>query len=277
MGKIEELLFTKGIYDCAILNLDDINEMRKFFGKGGDAPKSISSLCIGCGDKSVFSPPYCSTSEGIASVDYCQRMNVDDNIVFNHYINRFYNLTFICSRDKKHFIIFYLFVKNNIVIKIGQYPSISDFNFVERSKYKSVLKGFYKELNRAIGLFSHGIGNGSFVYLRRIIEFLIIDIYTKNSENLSISREDFVEQDYNERIETLKEFLPKIFVRNKDVFGVLSKGIHELSEIECLSIFPKILIGIELILDDLLFNKEKLEKEKDFRKSLQKINTEQDD
>lgn len=34
------------------------------------------------------------------------------------------------------------------------------------------------------------------------------------------------------------------------MYGVLSKGIHELSEQECLTYFEGVKLGIELILDD---------------------------
>lgn len=55
-------------------------------------------------------------------------------------------------------------------------------------------------------------------------------------------------------------------MRNKNLYGIVSKGIHELSEEECLAMFPCIRTGIELILDDVLAEKEKAKKEKIFEK-----------
>lgn len=46
----------------------------------------------------------------------------------------------------------------------------------------------------------------------------------------------------------------------------MSKGIHELSEDECLEMFPYVRAGIELILDDLLAERERKAKEKMFEK-----------
>jgi len=43
------------------------------------------------------------------------------------------------------------------------------------------------------------------------------------------------------------------------MYGVISKGVHDLSEQECLEYFPIIRNGIELILDEEI---ERLEKEK---------------
>ena len=64
----------------------------------------------------------------------------------------------------------------------------------------------------------------------------------------------------------MKDYLPKVLVTNKNVYGIVSKGVHELSEEECREMFPYIKAGIELILDDLLAEKERKEKEKVFEK-----------
>jgi hypothetical protein len=41
-------------------------------------------------------------------------------------------------------------------------------------------------------------------------------------------------------------------VTNKSIYSILSKGIHELAEEECLNAFPVIKLSIELILDEKL-------------------------
>lgn len=69
---------------------------------------------------------------------------------------------------------------------------------------------------------------------------------------------------FDEKIAVLKNHLPTVLVKNKNVYGIVSKGIHELSEDECICMFPFIRTGIELILDDLLAEKERVEKEKLF-------------
>lgn len=83
---------------------------------------------------------------------------------------------------------------------------------------------------------------------------------------MGISKEDFEHLKFDIKIETLKVYLPKVLVTNKNVYGIISKGVHELSEEECREMFPYIKAGIELILDDLLAEKERKEKEKVFEK-----------
>lgn len=75
---------------------------------------------------------------------------------------------------------------------------------------------------------------------------------------------------FDEKIEALKPYLPEVLVANKNIYGIVSKGIHELSEEECREMFPYIKAGIELILDSLLAEKERKSKEKIFEKFVAK-------
>jgi hypothetical protein len=77
----------------------------------------------------------------------------------------------------------------------------------------------------------------------------------------------------DEKIELLKDYLPEFQVNNK-IYSILSKGIHELSEDECLKHFTPVKIGIELILDEKLEKLAKKVKIKEAEKSLSKIHSE---
>lgn len=104
------------------------------------------------------------------------------------------------------------------------------------------------------------------MYLRRIIEKLVFDKFDEVADTLSISREDFEHLKFDLKIDTLKDHLPAVLVTNKNVYGIVSKGIHELSEEECREMFPYVRAGIELILDDLVAERERKSKEKIFEK-----------
>ena len=41
-----------------------------------------------------------------------------------------------------------------------------------------------------------------------------------------------------ERIKMLQGYVPEILIQNTTIYGILSKGIHELSEEECRKYFP---------------------------------------
>lgn len=74
-----------------------------------------------------------------------------------------------------------------------------------------------------------------------------------------------------EKITCLSEFLPEFLVEHKHLYGILSKGVHELSEEECLGSFDIVKTGIELILDEVIEKKKKLEKIKKFKTGSQLI------
>jgi hypothetical protein len=63
-----------------------------------------------------------------------------------------------------------------------------------------------------------------------------------------------------EKIEFLAVHLPGFLVENKSLYSVLSKGLHDLSEDECLQFFSVTQLGIELILEERITTKEKNEK-----------------
>jgi hypothetical protein len=144
--------------------------------------------------------------------------------------------------------------------KIGQHPSIADFHISQIKIYNNVLsKKQSKEFTKAIGLAANGVGIGSFVYLRRIFESLIEEAHQIAIKEDGWNEKDFDKARIGEKIDMLKYLLPEFLVENKSLYSILSKGIHELEENECLEYFEAIRVGIELILDEKLeaYNKQK--------------------
>lgn len=270
MGKIEDLLINKGLYDSVDITIDDLEEIQKCLSRSEYTENTVDCFCIHCGTNRIFE---FADSEVHNDTGFI-RMAIDDpsgrsrkpkkEEIFNSYLNRRYVLTYRCTRERQHAILFDLIITNEKIMKIGQYPSVADLVIPEIVKYKSVLGKQFREFSKAIGLFAHGIGIGSFVYLRRIIEKLVFDKYQQFSDELGVTVEEFEHLKFDEKIAVLKNHLPTVLVKNKNVYGIVSKGIHELSEDECISMFPFIRTGIELILDDLLTEKERVEKEKLF-------------
>lgn len=150
---------------------------------------------------------------------------------------RLMNFEFICSMDEKHHLDFTVLVNDNSFMKIGQFPSIADITFPELDDYRHVLsKQDRKELGTAIGLFANGVGAGSYVYLRRILERLVYQ--AKDNAGDKIDIDSFENAKVADRIKMLEGYLPDILVQNTTIYAILSKGIHELSEEECLNYFP---------------------------------------
>ena len=136
-------------------------------------------------------------------------------------------------------------------MKIGQYPSLADIANDESKQYQQILQpSDAAEFHRAIGLAAHGVGIGSFVYLRRIIERLIGSCFEENKTAQGWPDEDFYRLRMAEKIGFLSGHIPDFLVDNKDVYRVLSKGLHELSEEECLAYFDVLKMAIVVILEE---------------------------
>lgn len=169
---------------------------------------------------------------------------------------------------------FSVYITRDKLFKIGQYPSIADISMPDLRKYREVLsKDKYKELNRGVGLITHGVGVGAFVYLRRIFEELIEESHKKLSTSVGWDEEVFQRSRMDEKIELLKTSLPSFLVESKKLYSILSKGIHELTEDECLEYFPTVKLGVELILDEKLEEKRRHDKIEQARKSISKIHS----
>lgn len=170
------------------------------------------------------------------------------------------HLTFDCQRESLHTYSIMFVSQNNKLVKVGQFPSLASIEQHSIKKYRKILKRDYADFAKGIGLVSHGIGIGSFVYLRRIFENLIEENHLLARQQANWNEELYVRSRMNEKIELLKDFLPSILVETKHLYGIISKGIHELEEQECLEMFPHVKLAIELILDEKLHKLEREEK-----------------
>lgn len=178
---------------------------------------------------------------------------------------RVMQFSFVCAMDQSHHLDYIVTAQDNKMKKIGQYPSVADISFPELKEYRKVAdEKDLKELRRAIGLYAQGIGIGSYVYLRRIFERMIEDAKVQAVSDGNFDEELFAKSRMAEKIELLKDYLPDFLVANKTIYGIISKGIHELSEDDCIKYFPAMKEGIMRILRQ----REKLREEKESQKGL---------
>lgn len=246
--------------------------------------KSIDSHCIQCKKSSTFLPfPPNKTRYPLTTIE--RKIKGKQSIIdsdgpslsdlYKELIGEqfFISQIYRCSRNENHRMHFNLMIDGHKIMKIGQFPSLADLNQVNIAKYRGILESEkYAELNKGLGLISHGIGIGSFVYLRRIFEHLIQDASKKAAHSLeSWDESTFASKKMDEKIKILRRFLPEFLVENKNIYGILSKGIHELSEDDCKEIFPHVQLAVELILDEKLAEKEKEKKIRTAKLSLNKI------
>lgn len=187
-------------------------------------------------------------------------------------VNRNFTLEFSCPRSSEHVAIFVFRVNNGILEKIGQSPSISEIAAPDLQVYRSILGDErLSELSRGIGLATHGVGAGALLYLRRIFESLIQETKIKAMKEGHTNEVLEKKAHMDEQILSLRGCLPDFLVENRSAYGIMSHGIHSLSEDECLNIFPLIRTSIELILDEILEKNNKEKKISNARNEIAKL------
>jgi hypothetical protein len=270
--KLQKLLLETPLYAATTIETGDLQFVYLFVYGG----KKIDSYCIDCAKDSVFSchadyPSYHIHAGMTASADTFHKFTKVYGGI-EHFANKIFNIELKCTRNENHKLFFTYYFSQNSYIKIGQFPSISDLSQPELKKYRSVLSvEKYSEFNRGIGLTTHGVGIGAFVYLRRVFEDLIYEAYGLAKVREGLKDDDFFKLRMDEKITALKDYLPDFLVKNKLIYGILSKGVHELTDKECLEIFNPMRIGIELILDDKIEKKKREDKIKEAEKAIQQI------
>lgn len=203
----------------------------------------FDSYCVACQKESTFSTAELSIKRAPATV-----MGGFEAPAWSR--SGAFSIHASCGRVSGHvYFGFFLLMPDGTLRKVGQHPSRADMVSADLRQFRPVLQNeWLQELNRATGLASHGVGIGSFVYLRRIFEGLIQDHYTAFAKDHG-EIDGFGKMRMNEKVAALGAVLPPLLVEHSASYGILSKGIHELDEQTCLEFFPVIRRSIILILD----------------------------
>tara|TARA_Y100000815_G_scaffold119339_1_gene107605 strand:+ start:1882 stop:2193 length:312 start_codon:yes stop_codon:yes gene_type:complete len=97
--------------------------------------------------------------------------------------------------------------------------------------------------------------------------------HRENFEKLNGEIAGFDSMRMNEKISALSSTLPAALVKNRAAYGILSKGIHELSEDDCRAFFPVVKAAIVQILEQELRAKEEAKAEAQLQREVEAIAT----
>ena len=214
------------------------DELVKFFYGGG----TLDAWCPKCKRPSVFriSSQMQSYGDGKKTLPYSGLISI----------------TAKCSRGEEdsysgcQFPLYIIFAKREgAVTKIGQSPSaaVLEFGALDDAFDKELDASRRKELGTAIGLRAHGVGIGSFVYLRRIFEAVVEEAHAQAKTEQGWDDDTYQKARMSERLQLLHAYLPSRLVAAADLYGILSVGIHDLSDDTCLENFVLVKSAIELI------------------------------
>jgi hypothetical protein len=237
----QEAFIDSPLYAAFSLEGWEDDDTTKFFLGGG----TLDAWCPKCGKNSVFRiqsklPGYNEAKKNLPLIGILE-------------------IASQCSRGAEdsysgcRYPLFVLFLKeHDEVRKVGQSPSAADLAFgsLDPAFSKELGVSERRELGTALGLHAHRVGIGSFVYLRRIFESLLDGARHQAESEEGWDVDKYARSRVSERIRLLSKHLPSRLVESADLYGLLSAGIHELSEEKCLETFGLVQSAIELILKE---------------------------
>jgi hypothetical protein len=237
---------------------------------------NVDMFCVACNKESTFTG-FDNSSDYVPGVAYSNNSSKLMERVFTlpKYFShkKVFTVKLKCLRNENHLMLFNFYIKDNILIKIGQYPSLMDLAHHSLKKYKRILgTERYAEFNRAVGLAALNVGLGSFIYLKRIFDHLLEDAHKEIFASEKWNELEYLASPLHKRIALLKNHLPPYLVEKRDMFQILNKDVHELTEEECLRYFPVLQNAIECILDEKLIEITRDLKRKELDKSLDNLN-----
>jgi hypothetical protein len=188
-------------------------------------------------------------------------------------VERIGNVQFVCARNSGHELHFQYYLDESVVQKIGQFPSFADVAIDESKEYSKLLdKQDVAEFHKAIGLAAHGVGIGSYVYLRRIFERIIFNRFAQYKDIEGWDEAAFKGLRMKEKIDLLAKHLPEFLVKNSKIYSILSLGIHELDEKDCLSFFPVLRQSAIWILEQDKKKQEELVQQRELEQAIARFN-----
>jgi hypothetical protein len=217
----------------------------------------IEGLCVKCGVNRVFQNGGNNRAKMLQNMASETRMAFDDTIRFH------------CTFDNAHQVRLFAVLQEGVIEKCGQKPSYAELAQVEdRELTKNLSEQDRREYYKAVGLAAHDTGIGAYTYLRRIFENLVFSRFDQNKAANKWKDEDFYKLRMTERISFLKDYLPPLLVKNSATYSIVSDGIHNLTEEECLNFFPTLRSGMLLILQEADELKERQKREAEFVSSV---------
>ncbi len=238
----QEFILSSGLYQNYPLTDKTFPGISKFVYYRG----TLDTYCVECGSKSVFKILPSGLANGPPA--YLRPTLGDTHI---HLVKA------ECSRDDSHKACYMFRMGLEVgVTKIGQFPSKSDADKEALKKYRKVLSDEHQSsFATAVGLFSHGVGAGSIVYLRKIFEALIEGAHAEACEDpswVAAHEAGYKKLKMSDKVKALEAFLPSDLVSHPKLYGFLSAGLHTLTEQKCKALFPMLKLAIEFILDQKL-------------------------
>lgn len=260
LPSVATLLFETSFFESLPVSEDDRVTMEAI--RGGSI--QLDAYCTGCEKPSIFK---CFKMRDLGSGIGTRAVAPAPEWVFKP---GSFTTVISCQRCTRSYTFYFRYSEGHLM-KVGQYPSMEDILASDLQPYRKLLRPQdFAELRRAGGLISHGIGIGSFVYLRRIFERLI-GLHHEELEKAGAGVKGFLDMRMDDKIQALSAVLPPALVKYKKTYAILSKGLHELDEDTCRKHYPVVRAAIIRILEQDLQARKAAEAEAELERQVNNI------
>ena len=204
---IQRFVFEAPLYE--VINVKDEDDIFPMFSIGASR---VDGYCLFCKNESVF-----HTYSEIVGGKQAIRTEIGgyQTIYFQCARCKVQKIT-LCVLTYAKFINYARPLEDIKIFKIGQWPTHADLANKKLNEYAKVLSKLDRaEISRANGIAAHGVNIGAFVYLRRVFERLIYRAFERAGPNMK--PDEFSKLRMPEKIDTLKDHLPKFVSENKNM------------------------------------------------------------
>ena len=192
----------------------------RIYGKCPNCNKTLSMSVLSYKplEKDLLTKPAWSYSdndwEGENLTDYKMKELLENICKSHKYIDKYFSCPICQEIFRSSFTL--LFKDDKLfLIKIGQYCSLRDFNENYTNRFVKDLKSkeLRKEYEEALITHDEGHSIAAYVYMRRVIEKLILQKFNEKERDKNI--DDFKQLHFDEKIQYLKSDLPELLQDKK--------------------------------------------------------------
>lgn len=254
VNELYNLLNTKGAYE-KVSNVDS-NTFEKFTSREGFS--TLDLYCPNCKDNKTFVQSNWQCVDGLGG--YMKGTTR---------LTRIRSLYYHCPTCGQN-VFFLFYFDGNSIIKLAQYPSLYDVSRDELKKYQKnqlIDKDSFKEIYKAETCASSGYYVAAYTYMRRVYETMLMSVFIDNREAIGLSEDEFRRLHSDKKLETIKEYLAIDDEIYLPLYGLLSAGIHAMSEEQCCEDY----VVLKPILLEILSEQKAKQEKADNRKKLKEL------
>lgn len=202
-----------------------------------------------------------------------------DKYLYCPLCNNVYRVSFVLEFEKKKD------KRRLLLVKVGQYPSLYSFANQDLKLLEKILTKFKikEDYRSALRMHIDGYNIAAYVYLRRVLEKIVLAKYTGNKDAIDDELESqikkeieekikleskeeikkeieakirqrysggFMHLDFSKQLKLLKGYVPDFFTDNVEIYSIVSAGIHSLEEEKCKEYYDTLQLAIDMILHE---------------------------